>query len=381
MMEKVVITGGDILTALGDLQTTWKKINAGESGLKRRNISSRDNVSSLYSAYPLGLIECLQGQGGSWIRLQFLLDQLLSTLPSLPENTSLFLATTKAAVDELFIAESDQNGQPWHLADYLKEKLQLRGPATTVSGACASGTLAVIQGAMAISAGRCESALVIGVDMVADFILAGFDSLKALSPSIGRPFDRNRDGLSLGDGGGWLLMSSAKVAERAALPVLAGLEGWGITCDATHITAPCRSAGGLKLVLDQVFGSIGLPNSSDISNSKLGGINAHGTGTVYNDAMELLAFKEKCGCQIPICSVKGAIGHTLGAAGVIETLLSIKSLHEMVLPPTVGLEEPADGTNNLSGYNALPLLTPSILSCNSGFGGINAAVCLSHPQL
>lgn len=374
-MIEVAITAGNILTSLGDVRTTWNKMIDGKSGLVRREKSRSDGVSPLYGSYPLGLIDGLDtgdSDGGSWRRLQAVLLLLLSDLPRLPEDTPIFFATTKAAVDELFHdGTAVEQGQPWQLAAFLKEHLQLSGKTITVSAACASGTIALIQAAMAIETGRCDRALVIGADLVGDFILTGFDSLKALSPDIARPFDRKRDGLSLGDGGGWLLLSSAKAVEKTGQVPLAWLGSWGISCDATHITAPCRHASGLKLALEQLMAKTTIP---------LGGINAHGTGTVYNDAMELLAYGQKFGPEIPICSVKGALGHTLGAAGVIEAMLSIESLQHMVLPPTVGLKDPENGAENLSGSQCLPLLAPSIISCNSGFGGINAAVYLYKPS-
>jgi 3-oxoacyl-(acyl-carrier-protein) synthase len=107
----------------------------------------------------------------------------------------------------------------------------------------------------------------------------------------------------------------------------------------------------------------------------VGGINAHGTGTVFNDAMEMYAFSQLWATPPPFHSVKGAIGHCLGAAGIIESAIAIKSLHEGKIPPTVGLERPeARIAKVIAGEAALPLTSGSILTCNSGFGGINAAL-------
>lgn len=358
-MKKVAVAAGDIRTSLGNLPSTWQNLMAGVSGLVRK----KSQVVS--TEYPLGLVEGLEGTGGSWLRLQSFLDLLLANVPDLPADTDLIVATTKAAVDEQLQVGGAKEGQPWQLAEILKKRLHLSGEATTVSAACASGTLAIIQGAMKIMTGSCNQVLVVGIDLVGDFILSGFDSLKALSPSTPKPFDKNRDGLALGDGGGWILLSADDRVGSSSSSVLGWVEGWGISCDATHITAPCRKGSGLKRAFDQLLMS---------TSSPLGGINGHGTGTVYNDAMELLVFGDKCDPGIPVCSVKGAVGHSLGAAGVVEALLSLQSLAEMVLPPTVGLETPEAGMVNLSGTRALSLVAPSIVSCNSGFGGINAAV-------
>ncbi len=359
-MKRVAISAGNILTSLGDLETTWQNLVLGKSGL----IPTPSPVVT--TDYPLGIIPGMSGKGGSLMRLQSLLDSLLTPIPDLPKRCHLIVATTKGAVDELMVPHTTEEGQPWSVAEHVKKSVGLAGETMTVSAACASGTLAIIQGAMRIATGEWNHALIVGVDLVADFILAGFDSLKALSPRGAKPFDQNRDGLSLGDGGGWLLLSSKEHLHEVTDSPLAWLESWGLSCDATHITAPCRNGSGLKLVFEQI---------RKASDHRMGGVNAHGTGTLFNDAMELLVFKEKCK-NLPLCSVKGAIGHSLGAAGVIEALLSVKSLQNNFLPPTVGLTTPAEGGALLSGKECLPLAHPSIVSCNSGFGGINAAIYL-----
>lgn len=323
--------------------------------------------------YPLGIVaRTWEGPLGSNIRLQAFIDDLLQGMPNIPESTQLFVATTKGGVDDLSQSEGDLSlagGQPWTLADTIKTELQLTPEPVTVSAACASGSLAVIQAAMAIDSGRCQHALVIAVDIVSEFVLRGFDSLKALSPTSVKPFDQNRDGLALGDGGAWVLMSSdEKLCSQHGL--LGRIQRWGIGCDATHITAPCRKGSGLQRVFDQI------QMSASDKKYVIGAINGHGTGTGYNDAMEMLVFDQKCGVSVPFCSVKGALGHSLGAAGLIEVVLSLRSLQEMKLPPTVGLVNPDTDRTNVSGTESLELIHPSIVSCNSGFGGINAGVYL-----
>ncbi len=363
-MKRVVTVAADVLTSLGDLDATWSALLNCQSGLVSRHIDGFDNK------WPLGLIDGLHETLGSNKRLEILFDHLFQTLPSLPENTSLICATTKGAVDELLDCRNPSSGQPWHIAGQLAERLHT-WETHTISAACASGTIAIIQGAMRIAGGECENVLVVGVDLISRFVLSGFASLKALSPSRCRPFDAGRDGLSLGEGAGWVLLSSEDNARWTPGPVTAQLTGWGISCDAKHITAPCKNASGLVAALEQATGGI---------KTEVGGINAHGTGTIHNDAMELVAFSKVFNATppLPVCSVKGAIGHCLGAAGVIEIALSLKSLNDNVLPPTVGLITAADSTVALAGKSTLPLLYPSILSCNSGFGGINAAVLLEH---
>lgn len=319
MMRKVAITGGNILTALGDLDQTWAGLMAGQSGLVRQK------WDVVQPEYPIGQIAGLSGYGTSWQRLQSVLDLLITQLPAISPDTAVYLASTKGAVDEyLQKARQEKTGQPWQLGGWLQERLGTVKKTRTVSAACSSGTIGIIQAAMAIQSGECSRALVIGIDLIGDFILTGFDSLKALSLTVPRPFDSKRDGLALGDGCGWVLLADETEVTGEAE---AWIEGLGISCDATHITAPCRHGSGLKRTISQTVSG----------GQTIGGINAHGTGTVYNDAMELVAFNELCPEGTPVCSVKGALGHSLGAAGVIEALLSVKSLQDMVLPPRSGL--------------------------------------------
>ncbi|PHR30224.1 MAG: beta-ketoacyl synthase [Desulfotalea sp.] len=368
--QGVALVAGNISTCLGDLEATWAAMLAGQTGLVKRRIAS------CLTPYPLGLVAGYQGRLAGGARLQTFLAELLATVPPLPPQTQLFVATTKGAVDDLTRKPNGHDpalGQPWTLGESIKSTLQFTPDPVTVSGACASGSLAVIQAAMAIDSGRCQHALVVAVDLVSEFVLRGFDSLKALSVTSVKPFDQQRDGLALGDGGAWLVMSSAENLCGRRGP-LGRLHRWGIGCDATHITAPCRKGSGLGRVFEQILEH---PSGRPII---VGGINGHGTGTAYNDAMEMLVFDDKCGADTPFCSVKGALGHSLAAAGLIEIVLCLKSLEEMKLPPTVGLSCSAGGRANVSGSGTLPLTAPSIISCNSGFGGINAGVYLTTSE-
>lgn len=357
-MRKVVITAGDILTPLGDLRDTWDNLLQGQSGVEVQA------VENMQGSWPLGIIAGEHGPVGALGRFTNVLDTLLDTLPELDAKGLLICSTTKAAVDQLVYQPESEVWQPWNIGKQLALKTGLASHVT-VSGACSSGALAAINGAMRIASGEVDQVLVVAVDLVSEFVLTGFDSLKALSPTIARPFDAKRDGLSLGDGAAWILLEAEEKAENP----LAILDAHAVTCDATHITAPCRYGSGLKAALAKI---------NRAGDWKVGGIQAHGTGTVYNDSMELKAFSEIYENAMPICSVKGALGHSLGAAGAVEILLSIKCLQQGVLHPTVGLRQPEESTCSISGQTALPLQANSVLTTNSGFGGINSAILLSQ---
>jgi len=362
-MNGPVIVAAAVLTALGDLEETWQGLLADRCGL------APGPFAAPLDRYPVGLVPGLSGGLGSAVRQENLFRRLLGMVPEVPAEAGLVLSTTKGAVDELLGgAAPPWPGQPWALAGELAGAIGLTGPVATVSGACASGTIALIRAAQAVaSPDGPASVLVVGIDLLSVFVSGGFARLQALTPATCRPFDRQRDGLALGEGAGALLVSNRAEAKRRGWPVLATIDGWGVSGDAGHITAPCREASGLKRALALCTADGQKP---------VGAINAHGTGTKFNDAMEIKAFHESLPPNTPIHSLKGAIGHTLGAAGVIEAAIGVKSLAAGVIPPTVGLLEAGVGSGAISGGSAQELRYPAILSCNSGFGGINAAVRL-----
>ena len=368
MRRKVLLARGEMLSPLGNCNETYRAILGGQTGISTGH--RRPGVPD----YPMGMLvegglKPVSGSHGASIsRLQMVLEKLIAGIPEISPDTLLILSTTKGGVDGLAEKTNPIETQPWSLGQWLCKRMNLVKKPLLVSGACASGTLALIRGAMEITENREDQVLVIGVDLIADFILRGFDSLKALSPTLSRPFDRRRDGLNLGEAAAWVLLSADGVQGSDSRDQIE-LRSWGISCDATHITAPCREASGLRRVLEKI-------RSFSPEGRYVGGINGHGTGTVYNDSMELLAFQGSMS-EVPVCSTKGALGHSLGATGVVEALLCSKSLMAGQLPPTVGCEFPDEGGDVVTVGQAPLLAYPSILSCNSGFGGMNAGILLT----
>jgi 3-oxoacyl-[acyl-carrier-protein] synthase II len=255
----------------------------------------------------------------------------------------------------------------------LARRLGVSGPACNVNAACASSTIAVARGAAAIAHGRAEAAVVVCCDLVSEFVFSGFSALRALDARPSRPFDRDRTGLTLGEGAAALLLMSRRRAARERRPVLARVLGWGTAGDAHHITAPARDGCGLVLAVRQALATAGVPADA------VDGISAHGTGTIYNDAMELTAFRTLFGERHPpLHSVKGALGHTLGAAGGIEVALGIRSLATGLLPPTTGLHTAEPAAEDRVSAEVQPFAGDVLLSTNSGFGGINCALLLGR---
>ena len=291
-------------------------------------------------------------------------------------RVGLVLSTTKAeivALESLVAGRDCDAGPRRHilssqLAADLAAANNARGPVQSVSVACISGLLAIQQGARLILAGAADAVLVVGVDVLSHFVLAGFSTLMSLDPTGCHPFDRERQGLSLGEGAGAVVLLRSDLVPAP----LAEIRGWGVSNDANHLTGPSRDGSGLVLAIER---ALRLANWSPDS---IEYVNAHGTGTVYNDRMEALALKTVFGDRSPpVSSCKGMIGHTLGAAGVIECAICVLAARAHAMPGTPGF-------NNADPHaSARVIRTPQrpvsygrILKINSGFGGTNSALVL-----
>jgi 3-oxoacyl-(acyl-carrier-protein) synthase len=254
----------------------------------------------------------------------------------------------------------------------------VRGPVSTVSVACASGTAAIGLGAEWIRGGRVDRVLAGGTDALSAFVFSGFDALRALSPSAARPFDAARDGLTLGEGAGFLLLEEEESARRRGAAVLARIAGYGSGSDAHHLTRPDPSGGGVVRAIESALRQAGR------APFEVGFVSAHGTGTTFNDAMEEAALAHVLGPEartVPVNGIKGAIGHTLGAAGALEAVLSVLVLVEQRVPPTAGhvTKDPRSPLSIVAGRPFSPDRSIDVaLSTSSAFGGTNAALVLER---
>jgi 3-oxoacyl-[acyl-carrier-protein] synthase II len=310
--------------------------------------------------------------------LQALLDLAFKDFEAVPPDARLLTATTKGAIDQL---EQKMRGRPARpdemlpgfILNCIGRRFGLADSGININAACASSTLAVSRAASLIAHETAQTVLVCCADLLSEFVFAGFSALHALSDTPCRPFDRNRNGLTLGEGAAALLLMSAERAEREGRKNLGSVVGWGAANDANHISAPDREGSGLIMAVEQALKQASLPAEA------VSAISAHGTGTVYNDLMELKAFAKVFGKRsLPVHSVKGAIGHTLGAAGGIEIALGLRSLNLQVIPPTVGFRLPETGAEARVSHHAQPISGDYLLSTNSGFGGINGAILLKR---
>ena len=374
--SRVVVTDAAVVTALGNnLASLWQGLMSGETAI--RPITRFPVDQDHYNAKIAAHIDDLKSCGGRSM-LQDLLERLLLGMGSVPSDAALITATIKSGVDNL---ESFCRGKRADFQDVLLSsiaglagtQLDLSYNGICVSASCASSTIAVAHGAGLIQSGRAEAVLVCCGDLMTEYAFSGFSALKALSPFPCRPFDRDRKGLSLGEGAAALLLMDVARARRENRNQLGSVLGWGIANDATHITAPAKSGRGLILAVDQAL------RSAKRKPEEITAISAHGTGTVYNDLMELTAFRQVFGeRKVPMYSIKGAIGHTLGAAGGIEIILGLKSLSNRMIPPTVGFSNPEKGAEGQVSPEPQAVSGDYLLTTNSGFGGVNAALILGR---
>ncbi len=373
---RVVVTDAAAVTALGnDLESLWQGLMAGESAIRpiTRFAVDQDHYGSKIAAH----INDLKSSGGRSMLLD-LLERLFLGLGPVPPDAALITATIKSGADNL---EAFCRGKRADFKDVLLSSVAdiagarfgLTGNGICVSASCASSTIAVAHGAVLIESGRAEAVLVCCADLITEYAFSGFSALKALAPFPCRPFDRHRQGLSLGEGAAALLLMDDARARREKRHRLGTVLGWGIANDATHITAPARSGRGLVQAVNQSL------KAAEIKPHEITAISAHGTGTVYNDLMELNAFRQVFGeRKLPTYSIKGAIGHTLGATGGIEVILGFKTLSTGVAPPTIGFSKPEEGAAGRISAGPQPVAGNYLLTTNSGFGGVNAALVLGR---
>jgi len=303
---------------------------------------------------------------------------ILASIP--PERIGLVLSTTKANIEGLerladhrpCSGAARRHFQGDLLAADLAAEQGARGPVQCVSLACISGLVAIQQGAKLIQRGAADAVLVVGVDHLSAFVVAGFSALKALDPIGCRPFDRDRRGLSPGEAGDAIVLVRADATNPIARPIT--IRGWSTSNDANHMTGPSRDGSGLALAIQSALRSAGLqPREIDY-------VHAHGTGTAYNDAMESQAVRAVFGdgCP-PISGSKGMLGHTLGAAGVVETIVCALAMQDQLLPGTPRLNAAAEGAPAGLIFEPRPASPLQyVVKLNTGFGGVNGALVLGY---
>jgi 3-oxoacyl-[acyl-carrier-protein] synthase-1 len=258
-----------------------------------------------------------------------------------------------------------QTHNTFSLADFVRRYLGLRGPAFVVSSACSSTAKVFGSAARMIAAGACDAAVVGGVDSLCLTTLYGFHSLELTSHGPCRPFDAERDGLSIGEGAGFALLERVAVAPGAVR-----LLGIGESCDAFHMSAPHPEGLGAKSAMQSAL------NCAGLSPADVDYVNLHGTATRSNDAAEDRSVWELFGDATPCSSTKGATGHLLGAAGVTEIIISILAIENGLRPGSAHTRRLDPAMRCRYQVEPQKARVERVLSNSFGFGGSNCSVVL-----
>jgi 3-oxoacyl-[acyl-carrier-protein] synthase-1 len=284
------------------------------------------------------------------------------------DNVLFVLSTTKGNV--FLLDENEKNGYAqeqlylWHSANLIAKFFGSICSPFVVSNACISGASALIAAQRQLQSRRCEHVIVIGVDMLSKFIITGFQSFKALSQEVCKPFDANRTGLNIGEAVATMILTERNACdcENGDIELTVG----AMRNDANHISGPSRLGDGSYLALRHVL--------AGVAPDEIAFVCAHGTATPYNDEMESIALTRAGLKDVPVYSLKGYFGHTLGAAGVLESVISTHALKEGTILKTYGCDTP--GVSYPLDVVMVNRETTKrrCIKMLSGFGGCNAAI-------
>jgi 3-oxoacyl-[acyl-carrier-protein] synthase-1 len=283
------------------------------------------------------------------------------------ERTLFILSTTKGNIDILNSRNKEgfegDRVYLWHTARLLQSIFNLQHRPVIVSNACISGVLAILIGSRLIRSGKYDHVIVSGADLVTEFVLSGFNSFMSLCSGPCKPFDKDRQGLSLGEAAGTMILTnnSQLTGSKDGISVGPGFS----SNDANHISGPSRTGEGLYIAIRRTL---------EKTDRAVDYISAHGTATPYSDEMESIALTRAGLQRVPVNSMKGYWGHTLGAAGVIESISGIHSLRNNIVYNTLGFSS-MGVTHPIAVINETKeTQINTCLKFASGFGGCNASL-------
>ncbi|WP_027383428.1 beta-ketoacyl synthase N-terminal-like domain-containing protein [Epilithonimonas caeni] len=377
MRKEIYITDYNCITPLGfDVSSNWNALLKGKSGVALHKIienqepfyASMIDSEKLEEEFYLCFDET---QKKNFTRLEKMF--LLSLKPlverhSISDETAFILSTTKGNISLLKNKTALPEGVFLsNLAQKLADFFGFKTKPIVVSNACVSGVMAIAVAKNMIQAGKYKDAFVIAGDEISEFVVSGFNSFQAIGTEICRPYDKNRDGINIGEAAAAVYITSElNQNEKFSFKVL----GDSAINDANHISGPSRTGDGLFASIKNAMTEANIPVE------KIDFISAHGTATIYNDEMEAIAFNRMELQNVPLNSMKGYYGHCLGASGLLESIISMESALKNTLIPSKNFEE----TGTSQSLNIIKENQPAeikyILKTASGFGGCNAAIVL-----
>jgi 3-oxoacyl-[acyl-carrier-protein] synthase-1 len=373
-MKATFIVADNVISPLG--WTAGENFGAllnGQSGIRLLETSEYSPTPIWASVIDGQAVDERASQAGfspaGWTKLERL--ALLSISDALAQTdidlkspeTAFIFSTTKGNIGLLDGTNASMPDLLLHkTAEKIASAFGHKGLPIVVAHACISGLAAIIAGKRLLEIGMYKHAVITGVDLVSRFVVSGFQSFQALSDEPCRPFDKHRKGLNLGEACGTALLSiDPKYAKgKQPIRVVAG----STSNDANHISGPSRSGEELSQAINQVLAGA----------KSVGFISAHGTATAYNDEMEAKAFALSGLENVPLNSMKGNFGHTLGAAGLVESIICIESLRQDTIIPSLGYEEHGVSQPVKVNKHIVKKHLTNCLKTASGFGGCNAAV-------
>lgn len=360
----------NILSPLG--QTTaenYQALQAGRSALRcYPSYSGRAEDDYIASRFDDNHRQQLMVNGLTWFEslLYHSIQEALThaDIDIASQRTILVVSTTKANIEHL---DSPAYSQwlPAESAQHVALRLGITTSPVVVCNACISGLAAIITAERLLAIGAYDTAIVAGCDVVSHFVVSGFQSLKALSPAPCRPFDIDRTGLNLGEAAATIILS---VNGNTWQQVRGAIRN-----DAFHISSPSPQGTGCASAIQYVM--------DGIETRHLSAINAHGTATLYNDQMEAKALAANGMTEVPVNTLKGYYGHTLGASGILETIITMHSVEHGMLFATRGFSETGVSEPLHISGSPMPVGQQSFLKIISGFGGCNAALLCQRTAL
>jgi len=369
-MRNVYVVADNIFSPLGkNTMTNLDALKLGKSGIQRHapGLSPDPFYASLFT--PADETENKTKTFFEQIVFESAFDALeKSPIQASDKKTGFILSTTKGNISLVENLPNEYFPQKKislnNSADIVAQELGFVSEPLVVSHACISGLLAMITGMRLIQSGLYDNLVITGADLITSFIYSGFSSFQAISPNPCKPFDASRDGISLGEAAATVILSATKISGATLL------SGGAVSNDANHISGPSRTGEELWLAIRRAL------EQSRTDAKEIDFISAHGTGTRYNDEMEAKAINLASMENIPTNSVKGYYGHTLGAAGILESIVTIHSMKENMIFPTLGFTNP--GTEMPVNIVKEPRISElrKTLKTASGFGGCNAAIVM-----
>jgi len=371
MLKEVFITETNCITPIGfDLATNIKNIMGSVSGIQLRqnlDLMKMPFYASIVDDAELDLAFAKISLTENYTRLEKMMILALQPIvkkSKLDERTGFILSTTKGNITAI-LNPSSANFQNAHLSQFAKNIGGFFGFKTepiVISNACVSGLLAISVAKRLIQSTMFDNIFIVAGDEVSEFVLSGFNSFQAMSDLPCTPYSKNRSGVTLGEAAAAALVSSNE--ENAKVKII----GDGSINDANHISGPSRTGEGLFRSIESALAE------AKINADQINYISAHGTATTLNDEMEAIAFNRLGLENVPVNSLKGFYGHTLGASGLLETVIGIESVIESKLFVSLGFDE-----IGVSQYiNVIEKNEDKeinyFLKTASGFGGCNTAI-------